>query len=268
MDLKQQTKEMDELHGPAYQALFATHHERFRQSASQILPVLLNWLQISSILDVGCGQGAWLLEAKQIGIKKLYGLDGPWVDSLKLKHHGVLFTVADLSKPLKLPAQVDLAICMEVAEHLPSERANSLVQELISSADVVLFSAAIPGQGGTGHVNEQWPSYWAKIFQDNGFNCFDIMRPLFWRNEQVGWWYRQNMMLFATGEKSEILSRHFAPVSDMAMLDIVHPDHYEKKNSAFQKERRKLHQAIRQPTLRQLVGYAMRWLCSAVQFTK
>jgi hypothetical protein len=117
-------------------------------------------------------------------------------------------------------------------------------------------------------VNERWPSYWATIFQDNGFNCFDILSPRFWRNEQVGLWYRQNMMLYATGEKAEMLSRQHAPVSDTAMLDLVHPDHYEKKNSAFERERRQLYQAIREPTFRQLSGFAVRWLRSAVQLTK
>lgn len=220
----------------SYQALFASHNEQFRRSAGQILPVLFSWLQSESVLDVGCGQGAWLLESKQLGINKLYGLDGPWVDSQELKRHGISFNIADLSEPLKLPTRVDLTICMEVAEHLPIDRANSLVQDLTRSADAVMFSAAIPGQGGTGHVNERWPSYWATIFQDNGFNCFDILRPRFWRNEQVGWWYRQNMLLYATGEKAEMLSRQHPPVSDTAILDLVHPDHYEKKTSTFEKE--------------------------------
>lgn len=254
--------------GASYKALFASHNEQFRKSAAQILPVLFDSLPSESVLDVGCGQGAWLLESKQLGINKLYGLDGPWVDNSELQRNGISFAVADLSKPLNIPARVDLTICMEVAEHLPVERANGLVQDLTKSADTVLFSAAIPGQGGTGHLNERWPSYWATIFQENGFNCFDILRPRFWRNEQVGWWYRQNMMLYATGEKAEMLSRQHAPVSDTAMLDIVHPDHYEKKTSTFEKERRQMYKAIREPTFRQLGGYSMRWLRSVVPLTR
>ena len=59
-----------------------------------------------------------------------------------------------------------------------------------------MFSAATPNQGGTEHINEQWQSYWAEIFIEQSYYPFDIIRPFIFGNEQVEWWYQQNIMLY------------------------------------------------------------------------
>ncbi len=86
---------------------------------------------------------------------------------------------------------------LEVAEHLPPTTAETFVKCLCSHADVVLFSAAQPGQGGERHVNERKPSYWAGLFAANGFNAYDSIRPLLAENKVVAPWYRFNTLLFA-----------------------------------------------------------------------
>jgi hypothetical protein len=115
-----------------------------------------------------------------------------------------------------------------VAEHLNQNVADTFVDSLCRHSDVVLFSAAVPGQGGTHHVNEQWPSYWAARFSAREYECFDILRNRIWADERVDWWYRQNLLLFATGEAKAQLAKQWTP-SPGTMLDIAHPRFRDQK---------------------------------------
>ncbi len=90
-----------------------------------------------------------------------------------------------------------MAVCLEVGEHLPATAAPGLVQALTEAAPVVLFSAALPGQGGANHINEQWSWYWEELFAGQGFVRLDPIRPRVWRNPDVYWWYHQNTLLYA-----------------------------------------------------------------------
>jgi hypothetical protein len=114
---------------------------------------------------------------------------------------------------------------MEVAEHLPPATASSLVKMLISSAPVVLFSAAVPGQGGSGHLNEQFPDYWKSLFEANGFAMFDLIRPRVWSNPDVEPWYCQNAFIFVSLEKVELVAQ-FKSIEDKIRnfpLQAIHP---------------------------------------------
>jgi hypothetical protein len=99
-------------------------------------------------------------------------------------------------KPFSLSERFDLAISLEVAEHLPRRSASGFVRSLCQLAPIVLFSAAVPGQGGEHHVNEQWPEYWRQAFANHHFVMFDPFRPLLWHDERVAFYYRQNLFLF------------------------------------------------------------------------
>lgn len=150
---------------------------------------------IQSVVDFGCGPGIWLKEFLLMG-KEVRGFD---VGSGSLAFHIIpeeLLTRANLCIPQPLEKKFDLAICLEVIEHLPEEYSSGLLESLTQASDLILFSAALPGQGGTGHLNEQWPGYWIKRFSRLNFKCLDILRPLFWRDSRIEWWYRQNMMLY------------------------------------------------------------------------
>lgn len=103
---------------------------------------------------------------------------------------------ADLSKRIALGKKYDLCISVEVGEHLPREKAEVFLDNLCRSSDVILFSAAVPGQGGTDHINEQWPDYWRKKFQKRGYACYDAFRGRLWEDGRVEWWYRQNLFLY------------------------------------------------------------------------
>lgn len=152
----------------------------------------------ASVLDVGCGQGIWLREFKRNGVTRALGMDGDYVDRNRLAIEVDEFLAVDLERPLPVAEPFDLAVCLEVAEHLSENAAGALVASLTSAAPVIVFSAAIPGQRGTNHINLQWPEYWAARFRDAGFLAFDPIRPRVRSNAAVELWYRQNLVIYAS----------------------------------------------------------------------
>jgi hypothetical protein len=148
-------------------------------------------------VDVGCGVGTWLRAFRENGSRTVRGLDGSYVEPSQLNIDSSDFTAVDLARPFEIDSTFDLAICLEVAEHLTRSHSAHLVDALTRAAPVVLFSAAVPGQGGTGHVNEQWPEYWRDLFDSRGFAMLDVVRPRIREDRRVKWWYRQNLVLFA-----------------------------------------------------------------------
>jgi SAM-dependent methyltransferase/predicted O-methyltransferase YrrM/lipopolysaccharide biosynthesis glycosyltransferase len=205
--------------------------EGTRSSAREIIPLLLDLLQPilpKSVVDVGCGTGSWLGAFQKLGIADCLGIDGDYVDRTILQIPLNQFQSADLKQPLQLNRKFDLAISLEVAEHLPSTCAENFVNSLTQLAPIILFSAAIPFQGGVEHVNEQWPQYWAYYFQKNGFAVIDCLRQKIWNNDKVEPWYAQNILVFV---KQEHLSGYPRLVNeyqntDLNQLAIVHPKIY------------------------------------------
>jgi hypothetical protein len=147
------------------------------------------------------------------------GLEGDSVSDVALPNLDI--RVANLEQFISVAGRFDLALCLEVGEHLSQERSNSLVHDLCSLSDCVLFSAAIPGQGGANHINEQWQSWWARLFAENDFILFDCIRPRVWSNRAVEQWYRQNMFLYVDKTKSATLA---LPLESKLDIDIIHPD--------------------------------------------
>jgi SAM-dependent methyltransferase len=169
-------------------------------SARIVVPLLLELVQPESVIDVGCGRGGWLRAFQEHGVERLQGFDGFYVERSKLLIDEGSFTPVDISKPFTVGRSYDLALCLEVAEHLPRHAARGLVRSLAEAAPLVLFSAAVPGQGGTNHINEQWPSYWRALFAERGYRRLDPVRPRIWRNRYVASYYSQNLYLFASPE--------------------------------------------------------------------
>jgi SAM-dependent methyltransferase len=182
--------------GKYYNPKFYRELASAQESAREILPLVLEIVKPASVIDIGCGTGNWLAIARELGAREILGIDGRWVKS-QLAIPAEKFIEHNLSTPLKLTRRFDLALSLEVAEHLPASAARGFVQGLCDAADVVLFSAAIPGQGGRRHVNEQWPAYWAELFAGCGYHCYDFLRPRIWNNPRVTWHYAQNSMIFA-----------------------------------------------------------------------
>lgn len=201
-------------------------------SARAVLPEVLRIVEPESVADVGCGLGAWLRVSKELGIAHVRGIDGRHVDRERLLIEPAEFTAVELEAECASHGcgadwgRFDLTMCLEVAEHLPAQCAQPLVAALTRMSDVVLFSAAIPLQGGTNHVNEQWPEYWALMFEEYRYTCLDWLRPLFWTNTDVEWWYAQNMLLFVSEEWATMRKVQPAPCKKRVSLSLVHPLNY------------------------------------------
>jgi SAM-dependent methyltransferase len=207
---------------------FDRHRDGSRRSAAITVPLLIDLFEPRSVLDVGCATGVWLSVFREHGVDDILGIDGPWVEKGHPEIPDNLFREYDLTQPISLERTFDLALCLEVAEHLPAEAAPGLVQSLTALAHVVVFSAAIPGQGGEGHINERWPSFWSKCFAAHGYVCFSILRQRLWSSDAVEFWYRQNMLCFVAKARPDLIRRAARGNQDSAAgpLDVVHPQLY------------------------------------------
>lgn len=198
-------------------------------SARIILPMLLQHFRFASAVDIGCGDGGWLAALQQCGVSDIQGIDGPWHSGQSLKILSGNFQRAHLDQPLNLGRQFDLAISLEVAEHLHQERASDFVAELTGLAPVVLFSAAIPGQGGLNHFNERWPAYWAELFARHGYVAIDLFRAAIWNNPQVAWWYKQNILLYVARDRLGAVPALHAFIREPAeILPLIHPEPWHR----------------------------------------
>lgn len=190
------------------------------RSAQAVLPIVFDLLAPRSVVDVGCGRGAWLRTAMDLGVPLAEGLDGAYVNKDELLIPRDRFIEADLSRPFQTLRGYDLALCLEVAEHLPYRAARSLVSGLTSAAPAVLFSAAIPGQPGTRHINPQFPEFWQKLFAEHDYVALDALRPRIRSDARVEPWYAQNMLLYVARPYYEQLPRMqvYAPIDDPGQL--------------------------------------------------
>jgi SAM-dependent methyltransferase len=177
---------------------YAANQPGSLRSARIVVPILLEIIKPKSVIDVGCGTGTWLKAFQENGVIDIRGIDGDYVDRSKLVIDSRYFTPMDLRKPLEIEKHFDLAISLEVAEHLPTKVNRQFVKTLVSVAPIVLFSAAIPGQGGEDHRNTQWPQYWSALFAGHGYRRLDPIRFRILSDTRVESWYRQNTYLFAS----------------------------------------------------------------------
>ena len=175
-------------------------------SARKLLPLLTSVLKIDSVLDVGCGQGAWLSVWNELGVTDHVGVDGEWVNPDSLLINRKNFSAFDLSKELALHRNFDVVQSFEVAEHLHDKHADVFVRNLTRHSGVVVFSAAAKGQGGDNHVNEQNYEYWRSKFEAQQYHPFDYLRPQVKGFDDVEAWYRYNMILYVHKDVIDKLS--------------------------------------------------------------
>jgi SAM-dependent methyltransferase len=197
-----------------------------RLTADLVAPMLMETLDKPvSVVDVGCGNGVWLAAFHRAGVQDFLGLDGDYIDRGSLQIPSERFHSVDLAKPFRTDRRFDLAVSLEVGEHLPAAAADDFVASVAALSDAVLFSAAVPGQGGVGHINEQWPSYWKTKFERLGYTAFDAVRPRIWLNPDVLYWYAQNILLFVRTVSVSRYSR-LVTVPPVVLMDVVHPRRY------------------------------------------
>ena len=188
-------------------------------SAVKILPYIQKYIDVENVIDVGCGVGTWLKAWKDIKPDiKIFGIDGNQVSQelfmISTQHyqcvdltqnaHKILKNIPITNKKMGGGKPFTLSQSLEVAEHLDARYAENFVLLLTSLSDVVLFSAAIPNQGGTHHVNEQPPIYWAELFAKYDYVCLDYIRMQIWNNPEIESWYRQNTLVFVHKQHLEL----------------------------------------------------------------
>ena len=206
------------------------------RSARVVVPLVASYLGLmpNRVVDIGCGRGLWLKAFLGQGATQVDGYDGEYVEREKLAIPASCFHAANLEESIAFSAPYNLAVCLEVAEHLPAKAADTLIKTLTEAAPVVLFSAAIPLQGGSHHVNEQWPEYWEKKFAGRGYVPVDCLRRHMWSDDRISFFYQQNMLMFVKERELANYPKLLAEREnghDKA-LALVHPhmyDYYAKR---------------------------------------
>jgi len=209
---------------------YKDRHQKTVYSANTILSIVVDALpKLHSAVDFGCGVGTFLSVLKEKGAEEIQGIDGPWVNRDLLEIPQQNFRQVNLEDKIELHRRYDLAISLEVAEHLRPEAAETFVESLVNASDFILFSAAIPFQGGKDHNNEQWPDYWEALFNERGYDILDIVRRKIWDEKEIPTWYRQNTLMFVKQERVNDLrmpgpdnNGHHSPVA------LVHPETYDQ----------------------------------------
>jgi SAM-dependent methyltransferase len=198
------------------------------RSAEVLVPIVLEYVQPRSVLDLGCGVGTWLSVFHACGVPDIQGMDGAYVDQSMLAIDKQAFRAGDISQAADFNRRFDLAMSLEAAEHLPDACADTLVASLVRHADVVLFSAAIPFQRGGNHINEQWPDYWRNKFAQVGYVPVDCLRGRIWDNPAVQVWYRQNVLMYVKADRlpeyQGLQAAH--SVARQTPLSVVHPEYF------------------------------------------
>jgi len=208
----------------SYDSTFFASQSGAVRSARKLLPMILGLAPARTLVDVGCGIGAWARVAKELGCA-VTGLDGDWVPQEQLLIDVDEFIRVDLANPPEdLGRRFDLALSLEVAEHLPESSAERFVKFVTDLAPIVVFSGAVPWQMGTHHVNEQYAGYWARRFEQRGFAPFDVIRPRCWYDNDVEFYYRQNIVVYVSRARVAEFEASAMRSPVVHPLDIVHPD--------------------------------------------
>lgn len=190
------------------------------EAARIILPFVVDRYKPASAIDIGCGQGGWLAELKKLGVTDVLGMDGSGITDKLISEDE--FLDVDFCRDFPIMGRCwDIALCLEVGEHLPKEKADALVSYLSLLSHTIIFSAAIPGQAGHRHINCQWQGWWANKFRFCGFDPKDWLRNEIWPDSRIDSFYRQNIMALEYGP-----DKPFSP-----FRDVVHPDFYQYKRN-------------------------------------
>jgi len=217
-----------------YDETFFAGNRRFADlSARLMVDLVRRALPVACVVDFGCAEGLWLRAWRDAGVEETFGLDGDYVDRERLLIPPDSFRAVDLSRPIDLGRRFDLVESLEVAEHLPEASARSFVETLTRHGDLVLFSAAPPGQGGRHHVNEQPYAYWRDLFAERGFALHDWVRPQIDGDARFAPWYRYNTFLYASPAGRERLPAVIAAtrLPDDAPVADVSPSLYKLRKA-------------------------------------
>jgi len=176
----------------------AQWHNLHATSPAYYVEKLFNLIQPRTVLDVGCNRGYWLHEFKARGCDVI-GIDLlPYDHNFRIKPTEYVRANVPTFDGI---IDTELTVCVEVAEHIDARYADHVMELLTGKAKACLFSAATPGQGGDGHVNEQPDEYWRGKFLARGWERSEDFHK--WTEDGGGpkpdgvyWWYHRNIRLY------------------------------------------------------------------------
>lgn len=183
-----------------------------RSSADTLVPMLVEMFgEPETVLDVGGGEGWWSRAYEEFGAKTTL-LESSDAETMSVGDR-LTWDLDDPRLADRVIDHYDVAVCLEVAEHLHNP--EQLIDFLCKASDTIVFSAAIPGQSGAGHINCKWQSEWAAMFIERGYEVSQALAFHIWENRLIEPWYRQDLLICTTDK------RH---VTQPKILDIVHPE--------------------------------------------
>lgn len=203
--------------------LFYSEDERVYESAKRIYEVISPYLpKINSVVDIGCGMAAFSKVFQESGVEKVTLIDHPnFKASNCLVKQEFQFIPCNLDKEIPENLSADLLICTEVLEHITKKRSLQVLDFITSCSDIIIFSAAIPRQGGLGHINEQRHEFWIKEFKKREFDYADLFKTKIINDESIFYWLRQNIFIFFKNQpansplkNAKWLGENFEIVSD------------------------------------------------------
>lgn len=186
----------------------------------KIISVILPIYTPSSVLDIGCYDNAlWLKTLYAYGCKKLYALCTE--DKKPSLPQNVKIFVANIqTQYIKFEATFDMSLCLFASEHIDAVKAPNFVSMISKSADSILFCCPVSET-----TNQLSLVAWAKLFNQSGFQCFDIIRPAIWNDKSIPLKYRKNTVLFVKENTTKIdiakIKLHEKP-----LLDVIHPEEH------------------------------------------
>jgi hypothetical protein len=173
--------------------------EIFDYDYPALAETIIKEYQPKQIIDFGCGTGALAKAFACLGVQ-VQAIDG-YSEPDFSTHDNIRFTKLDLNdidavhEFLKqFDAKFDLAISIEVAEHLNPAVSSSFIEWMTSVADVIVFSAAVPSQDGDGHINCRSRSDWYQFIKKYDFTIADTLRQHFISNPNLGLWHKFNVV--------------------------------------------------------------------------
>lgn len=151
---------------------FRRRIKKYHQHELEYAKIFYEAFKPKVVYDAGCALGSYLLAFKEkgctvVGWDKYYQNAKPYCDPHIIDD----LIEHDACQPLTVNRKSDLTLCIEVAEHIPPLSSQDLIRNICDvSNDYIIFTAAQPGQRGTGHINCRTKDFWRGLFTSFGFS--------------------------------------------------------------------------------------------------
>jgi SAM-dependent methyltransferase len=183
---------------PWHKPYTESYYENITEDATRSRDAVFEILGIDksvTVVDCGGGTGGW-----GVGLKNYTCIDYRVpLDALLINPEQ--YIDQDLRKPFNMGEKFDVVISCEVIEHLEEEFTDTFIDNvcrLVKDDGVIIFSGAVPNQGGNNHLTERFQTHWAKKFRERGF--YGTQHPCIKRDERIALYYRQNIVIYKKGE--------------------------------------------------------------------